>query len=72
MDSIQGKYESVKGQSRIIADNGQVIPLVAGKAVKLLHPTHGWVNGIYQGNGEVVHQQGTYQLQPGDELRIQR
>lgn len=72
MDNIQGKYGSVKGQSRIIADNGQVIPLVAGKAVKLLHPSHGWVNGIYQGNGEVVYHQGVHQLQQGDEIRIQK
>ncbi|AMA73136.1 MULTISPECIES: hypothetical protein [Aneurinibacillus] len=70
MDSIQGTYQIVDGSGKLALGNKEVISLVVGKAIKILHPEHGWLQGIYQGNGEVVHPQGTYSLKEGDMIRI--
>jgi Trk K+ transport system NAD-binding subunit len=70
VDSIQGKYRMIDGSGKLSFENNGIMPLVAGKALKILHPVHGWVQGIYQGNGEVVLPHGTYTLQEGDEVRI--
>ncbi|MBN6189226.1 hypothetical protein JQN58_20445 [Aneurinibacillus sp. BA2021] len=70
MDSIQGKYQIMDGSGKLLLENNEVISLVIGKALKIMHPEEGWIQGIYQGSGEVVHPKGTYQLQEGDLIRI--
>jgi hypothetical protein len=70
MDSIQGTYQIVDGSGKLTLENNEVISLMVGKAIKILHPEHGWLQGIYQGSGEVVYPQGTYILKEGDVIRI--
>lgn len=70
MDSIQGTYRIIDGSGKLSLENNEVVSLVVGKALKIKHPEHGWLQGIYQGSGEVVHPHGTYQLREGDTIRI--
>lgn len=70
MDSIQGKFQLVNGSGRIAVKNGEVLPLIAGKAIELLHPERGWVPAIYTGNGEAIHSIGTYQLGIGETIKV--
>ncbi|CEH28967.1 hypothetical protein SAMN04487909_11873 [Aneurinibacillus migulanus] len=70
MDSIQGNYRVIDGSGKLYLENNEVVSLTVGKAIKILHPEHGWLQGIYQGSGEVVYPQGTYTLKEGDVIRI--
>ncbi|WP_047152522.1 hypothetical protein [Aneurinibacillus tyrosinisolvens] len=71
MNYIEGPFTPLNGGAKIAADDDKLINLTIGEAVKLLHPEHGWLPGIYQGNSRVIIPQGTYELHPGDRVRAQ-
>ncbi|WP_047151741.1 hypothetical protein [Aneurinibacillus tyrosinisolvens] len=70
MDNVQGKFELVNGSGKIAVKNGEFLPLMTGKAIELFHPEFGWIQAIYAGNGEAIHSRGTYQLEPGETVKV--
>jgi hypothetical protein len=70
MDSIQGKFKLVNGSGKITVKNGDVLPLIAGKAIELFHFELGWITAIYTGNGETIHSHGTHQLEVGETIKV--
>jgi hypothetical protein len=72
MDFIEGVYVFLEGIGKLQTEDNLKISLLAFKPLKLLHPLHGWVPCIYQGDGIVVHPQGKGLLQNGDAIRIMK